>query len=406
MSASVRGGNADAMQERNRSLVLQILARNDVFTRVQISDLMGLQQASISKIIAEFIEEGLVTEVGSVEGRKGRRSIGISLNSEKIKTIAIALSREYYQIGLSDVKGNFYEKQKISTQHKSVSDIVKMIHQDIDIMLKIHADISAIGIAVPGPYLRDEGRIVIIADYPGWDSVDFSTEFMNKYDIPVCIEHDANAGALAEWQYGHNDHDGVLLHMIAGSGIGAGIIENGHIVTGHKGIAGEIGHMSIAFDGPKCSCGNSGCLRLYCSAPSFLKHVKEGLKEHPESELFRLTDFTLDDIFSLSDKGDTYCTNCVKNVARYLGIGIVNCVYLYNANNIIISDKMVRGGEILLQKIKETVKSILLPVLYQDLSIRYSEFGEDTILYGAAAIAGNLILNNYGLISSKSKKRE
>ena len=397
-----KGGNADVMQGMNRSLVLRVLAWQDIYTRVQIAEQVGLQQASISKIIAEFTEMGLIEEIGSVEGRKGRRSIGIRLRADKMKTLAVKLSRDSYQFGVFDVKGTLYEKATYQTDRQSnVGAIVADIKRTINTLLVEYADILAIGIVVPGPYLRNEGRIALMADYPGWDTVDFYQEFQQAYELPVCIEHDANAGALAEWQYGSQAYDGVLLHLLAGSGIGAGIIEKGQILTGWRGIAGELGHMSIDHNGPLCSCGNRGCLRLYCSSIAFVRDAEVRLSEHPESCLNALSKITSEAIFVGGEKGDTYCLELIRRLGYYLGVGVVNTVYLYNANHIVISDDLVRGGTLLMNVIQETVRERLLPVLYDDLTITYSRFGKDTILYGAAAITGNLILDNYTLVKQR-----
>jgi predicted NBD/HSP70 family sugar kinase len=388
------GMNSKSMFNTNRLSVLKVLATNKIFTRVQISKLIGLKQATITKIINEMGALGMIYETGSIEGKKGRRSIGIRLKSEKLKTLAVRISRDYYQLGIFDVSGKLYSvEDRIYVKNESVEQIITMLKDDINKTICADNSILAIGIAVPGPYLRNEGKIAILADYEGWERIDFHKEFMNEFSIPVCIDHDANAGVLAEWQYSHSSRKGVLLHIICGSGLGSGLIENGKLITGYRGIAGEIGHMSIEHDGPLCSCGNRGCFRLYATMPAFVRMTREKLHKHPHSCLNDLHNISSDDIFDGARNGDAYCISAVKKLGYFVGVGIANTVYAYDANHIVISGKIVNGGELLMRFIKSTVKTRLLPKLYEDLIIEYSEFGKDTILYGAAAMAANLIFS-------------
>lgn len=392
------GVNSKTMLKTNRLSVLKVLARDRIFTRVQISKLVGLKQATITKIIDEMEALGIIYETGSIEGEKGRRSIGLRLRSEKMKILAVRISRDYYQLGVFDISGKLYSvEDRIYVRNESILDIIKRLKDDIEKTTHADSSILAIGIAVPGPYLREKGKIAILADYKGWEQIDFHKEFMRAFSVPVIIDHDANAGALAEWQYGSSPKKGVLLHIIVGSGLGAGLIENGKLVTGHKGVAGEIGHMSIEHDGPLCSCGNRGCFRLYATMPAFVRKTREGLGEHPESCLNALENISSDDIFRGAESGDAYCISAVKKLGYFIGAGIVNTVYIYDANHVVISGKIVSGGELLMGFVKDTMKERLLPELYEDVVLEYSRYGKDTILYGAAVMASNLVFQEFSI---------
>ncbi len=403
MSTGKKGKNNKDIQENNRSVVLQILTQQEICTRVQIAEKTGLQQASITKIIAEFIEAGLVEEIGLVEGKKGRRSIGLRLKAEQVKVAAVKISRDMFQTGLFDIKGKLYEKYSEKTNiADGVPYIVERIKQCIDDMRRQHPEILAIGIAVPGPYDRRTGKIVLMADRIGWETVDFTEEFVNAYDIPVVIDHDADAGALAEWKYGtYHNEKGTLVHLLASEGIGAGIVSNGEILLNRSRISSEIGHMSIDLNGERCSCGNAGCLRLYCSSLALVKRAEREVGEYPESILAGKGKITAEDIFSGMEKGDPFCIRLIRDTGYYMGCGLANIINIFSADAIRISDLMVQGGDILMEAIRSTVKERVLPAYQKSLSIEYSKLKKETVLYGAAALACDMLLNHFRLVSGR-----
>lgn len=191
--------------------------------------------------------------------------------------------------------------------------------------------------------------------------------------------------------------DDVLVHLLASEGIGTGVVIDGKIITGYRGIFGEVGHMSIDVMGARCVCGNYGCLEMFCSALAFVKDVVAELPKHPESSLQSEKEITADTVFKHMSQGDSFSLASVKRVGRYLGYGIVNIVNIYDPKEIVISDIMSGGGEVMMHSIREVVQERLLPEIYNDLNIRYSVFQEDLILCGAASVAIDRILNKVDL---------
>lgn len=184
----------------------------------------------------------------------------------------------------------------------------------------------------------------------------------------------------------------MLVHLLASEGIGAGVVIGGKIISGYRGIFGEIGHMSINAMGPRCLCGNRGCLEMYCSALALVRDVQAGLPEHPESSLTSEQKITAEVIFRHMNAGDAYSRSAVLRTGHSLGCGVANLVNIYDPKEIVISDVMSGGGEVMLQAIRESAKERLLPEVWRDLTIRYSAVPEDLILYGAASVAIDKIL--------------
>lgn len=398
-----KGRNADYLMQANRSLVLQILARNNVCTRARIAEETGLKQATITNIINEMIQLGVVREVGIVEGKRGRRSIGIVLAAEKMEVIAVKLGHVSYSIGLFDLKGTMLEhreKRFCAVEEQNPCCALEKIKEEIWELLKREGNkIHAVGIAVPGPFLRQTGRIALMTQFPGWDKVDLNQEFLKEFPVPVFIEHGANAGALAEWRYGkYRRNQGCLVNFLAGEGVGAGIVTDGEIFAGSRGIAGEIGHISLDINGEKCDCGNRGCMELYCSALSMVRHTVKTLPGYPASSLNKIDNIGYMDIFKGAEAGDELCMRMVKQVGFYIGCGIAAVINIYDPNVVIISDAMSKGGDLLLAEIRKTVKERILDVLYENIVIDYTEFSVNQILYGAAVVAIDRLLSNMNML--------
>ena len=268
------------------------------------------------------------------------------------------------------------------------SAVLERIVSDARSLMQKYGSCCAVGVAVPGPYLRREGRIAVMTEFAGWEKIDICKQLGAAFEQPVFVEHDANAGALGEWSRSANiGRDDVLVHLLASEGIGAGVVIGGKIISGYRGIFGEIGHMSINAMGPRCLCGNRGCLEMYCSALALVRDVQAGLPEHPESSLTSEQKITAEVIFRHMNAGDAYSRSAVLRTGHSLGCGVANLVNIYDPKEIVISDVMSGGGEVMLQAIREAAKERLLPEVWRDLTIRYSAVPEDLILYGAASVA-------------------
>ncbi len=403
-----RGTNNEDVSMKNRSLIVQYLKRNGVSSRAEISKAIGLTQASVSKIMAVLIEYGIVKEVGFISGEKGRRSVGVSLIEDNYKVIGVKLSRRSFSVGVFDIGGNLYDVRSENIDEFQESQyIINRIKSSINEYLDKFDNIVVVGIAVPGPYQRHQGKIALITEMNNWLDIEFKEEFENEYSIPVIIEHDANAGALAEWWFGTQckDIDGTIVHFLVGEGVGAGVLVNGDIFYGAQGIAGEIGHISVDVNGDRCRCGNYGCLEMYCSSLAFVKHAKAMLKNHSDSVLNKCYRLTVDEIFQAARMNDKFALELVKRAARYIGYGVVNIVNAYDPRIIIISNSMSKGGQMILDGVYEVVKERVLESLYKNLDIVISNFDADPILYGAAAVAIDYFLKRPSIFIEASENK-
>jgi predicted NBD/HSP70 family sugar kinase len=274
---------------------------------------------------------------------------------------------------------------------ETAMDIMK---SSIRQLMEEHADdrLIGIGVATPGPFVRNEGRIILMTEFPGWEKIHIIDELKKAFSLPVVVEHDANCSVVAEWWLGkHRRNSGTMMAVIAGQGIGAGVMVDGRLLVGSMGIAGEIGHMSIDCHGERCKCGNRGCLYKYCSSITLVKEVNAQIAEHPGSVLNR--ERGIDAIYKAIREGDGLAVKVLDKAAWYLGFGLANAVNAYNPDVIIICDEMIQSGPRLLDKVKEAIREHVMPELYERLTVEYSEIGGDTSLLGASHAVVSKVLS-------------
>lgn len=387
------GSNNSDLTEMNRSAVVKILQQREVCSRADIAKQMGLTQASITKIVAALMEMGIVSEVGSIKGSGNRRSIGLKLNADRHQIIGVKFSRHVFAVGVFDISGKIYTQAETEySLDQDQQSVLASMKRQIHDTLEMYKNVVAIGLAVPGPYLQDEGHIAVVTQMPTWHNINFIEEFKNEFSKPFFMVHDGNAGALAEWWFGdHARPLHTLAYFLVGEGVGSGIIERGNLLLGVQGAASEIGHISVDVHGPRCECGNYGCLELYCSAPVIAKMARQRVPECICGGLQQNSDIC-NAVFEEARKGNQRALEVVREVAEYIGYGCVTLINAYNPDIIVIGDIVSQGGDLLMPTIQEVVKQRSISELSSSVQIKISSLKVDPTLYGAAAIATDKVL--------------
>ena len=378
------GKNLEAIQAMNRTLLLRLLQQNHICSRANLAEQSGLKQATITNIINDFISWELVEETGLIEGCKGRRAIGIRLKTEGFYVIGVRLSRKYFEVGIFTLMGELVEeeyREYITNTKPSV--VIPKIQEYIQRLIEDHPEkkILAVGMAVPGPYYFEEG--VIEAVFTDWENVSIKRMLQDGLELPVVIDHDANAGVLAECSFGIDPNlYETVVYLAVGQGIGAGIYYEGKIFRGATGIAGEIGHASINMDGPRCECGNRGCLTCYASTLAFAERVNQRMRNMGRQPFKQFQDL----IQPVRQK-DTVIYEEFQVNMRYLSAGIINLIYSYNPSLIIIGDEMSRVGEQVPEEIRYNIRQLVERKVLNQAEIRLTSFEKDSAFIGAAELA-------------------
>ncbi len=379
-----KGISVRNVQEYNRALIFRTIHNHGECSRKEISVETGLDQATITRIVSHLIDSDFVEEVSLLKNKRGRRSIGISFNSKRYRIISLRLQRRNYDIAIYDLLGTSINSYEYSLK---VSDNAELMLKNVlahlqPIAKELGKDILGIGVALPGPFLIDKEKIILMTETSGWKNFDFMGELRRAMgNVPIFSCHDANAAGLTVRKtLFNNSPQSTMLYISVGQGVGSAIIINDRVFLGSQGIAGEFGHTSVDIDGPSCRCGNNGCLEHYISTISLLRRIKNRMKE---MDNYTHEKITMSFISEQYHQGNPIVEEEVSRAIKYLSQGIVNYVNLINPNVIVIGDEYVSFGQKFIEQLKRKLKKKILPSIYEQLTIEYIHSKHDIVLEGS-----------------------
>lgn len=388
-----RGYNSSTIQRINLKLIFNLIRKHQSHTRVELAKKTGLSAATVTNIVNNLLHIGLLYEYPMETNGVGRRSIGLKINYGRFHIIHLRITSSNIFLGRYDLQGKQLNHKNFSyTVETNRKDLLNKVKSVIKTELNSRLDppILGIGISLPGPYDKHH-TFETIGELINWDDINICEELHKDLHIPVYAENDANIGALYEWWSDETITDkDTLVYITLSEGTGSGIVSSGMLLRGKQGVAGEIGHMSVDISGPKCKCGNRGCLELYTSTTALLREAQKQASCSTSTVLN--PQCTKKDFFSAVKNGDPVACDIFQNALNYLGAGIVNIIYLYNPSIIVFGDEMVTygTGDILLEYVKNYVKERVHSQLFNNLSMKLSTINGDPALLGA----GVLVLNN------------
>jgi glucokinase len=250
----------------------------------------------------------------------------------------------------------------------------------------------AAGVSTPGPCNPDLGVVTEPPNLPGWHDVPLAALLRGRLGIPVWIENDANAAALAEHRLGAGRGSRHMLLLALGTGIGGGLVLDGRLYRGASGAGGELGHMQLVSDGPRCNCGRHGCLEALASGIALGREAQALAASEPDGAVATLAaregiepDARILDM--AADAGDAAADETIRAAGRVLGTGLTNLVNIFDPEVIVIGGSLRKLGERYLGTAKEIVRREAFAQSYADLRFAEAELGDEAPAIGAALIA-------------------
>ncbi len=231
---------------------------------------------------------------------------------------------------------------------------------------------------------------------PGWDGFPISLAFAGEYEAPVFVDNDVNVMALGEHRDGVGKGEDNVLFVKIGTGIGGGIIADGHLQRGSQGCAGDIGHICADPDGPVCSCGNRGCLEAMAAGPAIAARAEECAKQGLSPVLRGISDrrdaLTAKDVGEAASLGDYQALQIIKDSGRLIGQVLAMLVSTLNPSLIVVGGGVANIGHSLLAEIRSVVYRRSLPLATRDLPIVLSELDQVAGVTGASVLAAEGVL--------------
>ena len=249
-------------------------------------------------------------------------------------------------------------------------------------------DVSAIGIASPGPLDPYTGTILATPNILEWQNFPLAPRLSKHFGVPVFLDNDANLAGLAEWQFGAGQGHADLVYLTISTGIGGGVISNGRLLQGFHGLGAELGHMTIAVDGPLCGCGQRGHIESFSSGPSIARYVNEQIDGGQSSTLQSSRDLSTVQIAAAALKGDTLAISAFERAGHYLGIAVANYLAIFDPSILVFGGGVSQVGDLLFKPFEASMRNhIFHPHYLDELVITRAALGDDAGLLGALALA-------------------
>jgi predicted NBD/HSP70 family sugar kinase len=229
---------------------------------------------------------------------------------------------------------------------------------------------------LPAPVSQPAGLVASSNILPGWAGVQVADDMSERLGVPVFVENDSNLGALAESAWGAGAGFDQLAYIKAATGIGAGLVQDGKLFRGTTGTAGEIGHTTVAEDGPICRCGNRGCLELYAGGAALLDALHQS---HPDVE-------TLEQVVERAHQNDPACARVLADAGRHIGVAIANLINLFNPRRIIVGGELAGAGETVLAPMRVAAERSAVQAAVEAVEIVPGVLGQRAELLGGLAL--------------------
>lgn len=369
--------NHSKIKEINRKKIIKLLLEKDEITKLDISRSLDISVTTVSTNITELKNEGIVSDVRSLESTGGRKAMALKINENCRFALGIALTPRHVKLSLINLKKEIIEDIRVKHKNESIENIVDITKKNINKILNnnnISIDkLLGIGISIPGTVDSEKGMIKKCY-LLGIENYNFKKCF-EEFDIPIYIDNEANLSAYYEF-LNKKDVLNNLLYVSITDGLGLGIIIDGKIYRGSNNAAGEMGHIKISIGGNKCKCGSEGCLEAYTSKNELIKNFNNLSTEKIDN---------IEEFVNLFEQGNEITKEVLNKYFNILGVGIANLTMLLDPRSVVL------GGDIN-SLLKENI-DFLRSIIYKDnlftneenCNIDVTEF-EESYLLGAAML--------------------
>ncbi len=317
---------------------------------------------------------------------KAEYFVGVDLGGTKILSGVFKPSLE--SIGVA----------KLSTKSQRGVDavierIARCAQQAVDEADLTFKQVAGVGVGAPGAVDFGEGRVIFAPNLEGWKDVPLKKELEKQLGVPVFVENDCNICALGVHVAELKAKPKHMVGIFVGTGIGGGIIINGELYSGFNHTAGEIGHMVLDINGPKCGCGNKGCFEALASRTAIFQQIKAGVKDGEKTILTEmlgdnLSDLRSGDLRKAIRRGDKFVDKVVEGAAEYIGIGVANLVNILGPEVVVVGGGVLEAlADEMMSVIVETAQDYAMPGTMKDVEIIPSKLGDSAGITGGAVLA-------------------
>ncbi|WP_425961041.1 ROK family protein [Rhizobium nepotum] len=374
-----QSGGGDVSSDKASGQILSLVGSGRARSRSLLTDLSGLSRATVHQKLGNLIDAGLIRETEETLPSGGRPTRTLDINRDFAVVLCADIGEQHIRVALTDLRPSILgEISETFDILRGPTVVLEWIEQQFEVLLatagKTASDVMGIGIGLPAPVDYANGRVVGPSVLVGWDNFEIREHLEQKFGVPVYAENDVNLLALSDHRLRRPTVSEMVFVKI-GTGIGSGIITEGHLYRGAQGAAGDIGHIQFAREpAPLCRCGKVGCVEARAAGWAIARELRE---EGIEAQNAR-------DITKLVRAGQPLAIHLVRESGRILGEVMTSLVSILNPEMIVIGGTLATLDDHLLAGVRELVYKRSLPLATRDLEIVISPPDPDAGIVGAA----------------------
>jgi N-acetylglucosamine repressor len=386
-------------RQHNHRLVLRTLYDFGPISRAEVARSTGLTRTTVSDLVGDLLDDGIVEEVGRGPSSGGKAPILLSIIDDARQVIGLDLGENTFAGALVNLRGDVRRVVEQPIAGRNADDALATVFRLVDELL---ADASAtplgIGVGTPGLVDTRTGTILWAVNLD-WQNLPLGGLLMERYGLPVNVANDSQAAALAEYTFGADARQRTNLVTIkVGRGIGAGLVLNGSLFQGDGFGAGEIGHVAVVDDGAACRCGRFGCLETVASSRAIAERARSLARElgTPLAAAPRSIsdEAAFDAVVDAFLAGDAAARTAALEAARFIGGSIAGLIGALNIGRVVIDGPVTAFGDEWIEAVADEARRRALGLLTADTEITFGQLAPNVVVLGASAL---LITRELGL---------
>lgn len=342
-------GDQTTARAMNRRLILNLLRREGPRSRADIATVIGLSPAAVTFVVADLLEEGIVVEGQAVPGPAGRRPIPVEINYQHALAVGFKLMVDSVECVATDLATNPVAAMRVGLAGHDPDDVADLLAGTVPELVKLagrpKAKLAGIGISMPG-VINHEQTACVRSHRFKWDNVPLASLVAARVHVPVWLEDDTNAYAIAQQLFGLGRQHRNMAVLAVGVGISCALVIDGKLYRGANGAAGKFGHTLFEEGGRLCECGKRGCLMAYHSELSMLRRWREATGRE---------DLGLAELRTALASGDATATDLVAHSGRSIGTALANLVNITDPEVIVAGGEAVSLGDHFLIPLREAL---------------------------------------------------
>ena len=364
-------------------------------SREALASHTAFSKSRANAAVAGLLEQGVLEATGEQVATGGRRAGTLRVSHDLGVLVAVALGATGLEVGVLapdlSVRAHHSEPADVRDGPAAVLSRVRALMKSLLKQAGVRpADVIAIGLGVPGPVDFASGQLVNPPLMPEWDAYAIRDDLRADIDVPVFVDNDVNVMALGElWRMQRGLQNFLVIKV--GTGIGCGIVCHGVVYRGANGSAGDVGHICVDPQGPRCHCGNVGCVETMAAGPAIARAATEAALAGQSALLKERLDaqgaLKLADVAMASRAGDGAATAIVQRAGALIGQMLASVVNFYNPSHIFIGGSVQKIGPLFLAAVRQSVYHRSLALSTRQLDIQYTPLGDRAGLIGAGVLA-------------------